>query len=384
MYSQKFLMNNNIPFSKPDIGDKERLALEKVLTSNKLSGGGEFTKKSEKIIKELIGSKKVLLTSSCTHALEISAILLDLKEGDEVIVPSYTFVSTALAFHMHGAKIRFADINEKDLNIDTHKLCNLVNTRTRAVVPINYGGISADYPKINHILKNTDIKIIEDNAHGIGASNDGNPLGSQGDISCLSFHASKNITSGEGGAICINNDEFLDRPEIIRDKGTNRAKFLLGEVEKYQWVDKGSNYLMSEINASMLYEQLKRLESINKNRKVIWHTYHDSLANISQERNIQIHKLNPESSSSYHIFYLIMPSSKMAIDLIKFMKSNNIDCTFHYQPLHSSPYMQLQGNKDECDVAERISKRIVRLPLYSGMKKEDTKRVIDCFHKFLD
>jgi dTDP-4-amino-4,6-dideoxygalactose transaminase len=377
-------MNKNIPFTKPDIGNKEKLAVEKALASNHLSGGGEFSSKSEELLKGLIGSKKVLLTSSCTHALEISAILLDLKEGDEVIVPSFTFVSTASAFLMHGAKIRFADIKEEDLNLDTHKLGNLVNDKTRAIVPINYGGVSADYAKIRNTIKNTDIKIIEDNAHGIGALNEGIPLGSQGDTSCLSFHVTKNITSGEGGAICINDHELLDRAEIIRDKGTNRNKFLLGEVDRYKWIDKGSNYLMSEINASMLYEQLKRLESINKNRAVIWHTYHDSLANISQEKNIQIHKLNPESSSSYHIFYLIMPSSKMAIDLITFMKSNNIDCTFHYQPLHSSPYMQLQGNKDECDVAERISQRIVRLPIYSRMKKKDTKRVIDCFIKFLD
>lgn len=376
-------MTKFIPFNRPDIGNKETDAIIKAISSNHIAGNGKFTKKSEEFIQRLIGSDKVLLTSSCTHALEISAILLDLKEGDEVIVPSYTFVSTALAFHMHGAKVRFADINEKDLNIDPQKLGHLINNKTRAIAPINYGGIAADYQKIRDVIKSTKIKIIEDNAHGIGGSFEGSPLGSFGDISCLSFHSTKNITSGEGGAICINDQEFVERAEFIRDKGTNRSMFLSGKVDKYRWIDKGSNYLMSEINASMLYEQLKRLKKINEKRKVIWHYYHKNLIDISKDKNIKICEINSSHSSSYHIFYLIMPTSKLATECIQFMKTNKIECTFHYQPLHSSPYMKSQGSTDECDVAEKISKRIVRLPIYSSMKEEDINIVIDSLIKFL-
>ena len=372
-----------IPFYRPHIGKEEIKSIKKVLNSGKLSGNGPFTKKVEKLIKSKINSKGVFLTTSCTHSLEMAAILLDLKENDEVIVPSFTFVSTALAFSMQGARIRFVDVKEENLNLDENLLKNLINKNTKAIVPMHYGGISCEMDKIIEIARNNEIKIVEDNAHGFLGKYKNKDLGSFGSFSSISFHETKNITCGEGGALCVNEEEYLERAEYIRDKGTNRSKFLLGKIDKYTWVDKGSNYLPSELNAAILYEQVKRSEEIHLKREKVWKHYFHHLEDWSKSRKIKLPKVNENIKPTYHIFYLLMPNEKLSNDLLSFLNTKNIKASFHYQPLHNSPFIKKNGsNFDSCPNAESISKRIVRLPIYYDMTLDEVNVVISSLKKF--
>ncbi len=379
-------MKNIIPFSQQARLGNNLQYVKKTFENSKASSDGFFSKKVEHLLnKKLHISGKTLLTTSCTHALEIAAIIINLKPGDEVIVPSYTFVSSALAFHMHGAKIVFADIKPNTLNIDETKLEKLITKKTKAIVAVHYAGISCEMNEIMKIGKKYNLYIIEDNAHGIFAEYKGRKLGSIGHMSTFSFHKTKNISCGEGGALVLNNPAFSDRAEIIREKGTNRLKFLKGEVDKYTWVDKGSSYIMSDILSAVLFYQLKFSNKIQFKRRSLWDSYHLNLKNWCNKNDI-IQPLVPSyCKQSYHMYYLLFPNHDLQTKFINYLSKLKIKVTTHYQPLHSSPFAKKISNykKDYCPVTTDISRRIVRLPLFYNMTDKQHLKVlndIDTFH----
>lgn len=372
-------MKKIIPFSKPARINNNLDYIKKIFENNHTSGDGPFSKKVEKLLlKKLNVSGKIFLTTSCTHALEIAAILLKLKPNDEVIVPSYTFVSTALAFYMHGAKIVFADIKSETLNIDETKLEKLITKKTRAIVAVHYAGIACEMKEIMRIGKKYNLSIIEDNAHGIFGEYYGKKLGSIGHLATQSFHETKNISCGEGGALIINNKKFYSRAEIIREKGTNRSRFVRGEVDKYTWVDKGSSYLLSDILSAVLLNQLKSSHKIQLRRKNIWHGYHKNLRDWCKKNNI-IQPLIPiYCKQSYHMYYLLLPNKKLKQKFINYLLKLNIKASSHYQPLHSSPFIKkkIGFTKDNCPITTDISQRIVRLPMFYNMSNSQCSKVI--------
>lgn len=372
-------MKNIIPFSKPAIINNNLNYIKKIFENNHTSGDGPFSKKVEKLLlKKLNVSGKIFLTTSCTHALEIAAILLKLKPNDEVIVPSYTFVSTALAFHMHGAKIVFADIKFETLNIDETKLEKLITKKTRAIVAVHYAGIACEMKEIMRIGKKYNLSIIEDNAHGIFGEYYGKKLGSIGHLATQSFHETKNISCGEGGALIINNKKFYTRAEIIREKGTNRSRFIRGEVDKYTWVDKGSSYLLSDILSAVLLNQLKSSHKIQLRRKNIWDGYHKNLRDWCEKNNIIQPMIPIYCKQSYHMYYLLLPNKKLKEKFINYLLKLNIKASSHYQPLHSSPFIKKKIGfiKDNCPITTDISQRIVRLPIFYNMSNSQCSKVI--------
>lgn len=375
----------NVPFSYPPICTDDLSNISSAINSGEIVGNGPFTQKAEILLKEQIDSRgEILLTSSCTHALEIAAILLDIQPGDEVIVPSYTFVSSALAFYMHGAKIIFADITEDTLNIDVTKLEDLVTNRTRAIVVVHYGGVACEMDELLMLSSKYDIHIIEDNAHGLYGKYRDKYLGSIGTIATQSFHGTKNISCGEGGALILNNPNFFERAHIIREKGTNRSNFLKGKIDKYTWVDKGSSYVISDILAAMLCSQLNFSDSIQFKRKQIWQTYNKELNGWAKNLSIVLPHIPSYCTQAYHMFYLLLPNITTRDKFIKFMASRNITVTSHYQPLHSSDFMQkITGDKqDYCPITSQISDRIVRLPLFFNMSDQQLEYVIENALKF--
>ncbi len=374
-----------IPFSKPAYLPKSLSNIKKGLSSGNINGNQVFTKKCEKLLeKEFRNSNsKVLLTTSCTHSLEMIAILLDIKKGDEIIVPSYTFVSSALAFHMQGAKIVFCDIRPDTLNIDEQKIENLITKKTKAIVIVHYAGVSCELDKIKKITKKNKIFLIEDNAHGLFAKYKGSPLGSFGDLSALSFHSTKNFSCGEGGALIINNPTFNIRAQKIREKGTNRKDFSDGKVKKYTWVDKGSSYVMSDLLASLLYSQLKSHRLIQQKRKKIWKLYYQGLKEWSKKNNFSLPFVPDECVQSYHMFYLISKNQKERNALINYLKKNKITATSHYLPLHKSPFIKkLYKDIYDCKNSDKLSQKIIRLPLFFDLDFSSVKYIINTIKKF--
>lgn len=372
-----------IPFNRPDAGKAELALIEESLANGHISGGGGFTRKAEKLLAQQLNvDGTVMLTTSCTHALEMAAILLDLQAGDEVIFPSYTFVSTALAFTQHGATPVFADIHGDTLNLDETKLESLITPRTRAIVPVHYAGIACDMEKIMAIAQQHRLIVIEDNAHGLYGKYKGQFLGTFGQMAVQSFHETKNITCGEGGALIINNNEFVKRAEIIRDKGTDRSRFYRGEVDKYTWVDSGSSYCLSDMLAAFLYAQLKRSERIQDNRCGVWHRYYTELKGIAEENNIRLPTVPSQCEQSYHMFYLIMPDLNYRNAFIDYLRSENIDAVFHYSSLHRSAMgKRLSKQHFDCPVADRISETLIRLPFFQ-MEAVMQNRVISVIKSF--
>ena len=369
-----------VPFSSPPKFSNDIKNISSAIEKGEIIGNGPYTKKAEALLKEHIQCDgEILLTTSCTHALEIAAILLDLSPGDEVIVPSYTFVSSALAFYMHGAKIVFADIREDTLNIDVSQLDGLVTERTRAIVVVHYGGIACEMDELINLSLKHDIHVIEDNAHGLYGKYRENTLGSIGSISTQSFHGTKNISCGEGGAVVLNNSDFIERAQIIREKGTNRTNYLNGKVDKYTWVDKGSSFVMSDILAAMLFSQLNSAESIQTKRKQIWETYNEELNNWSRNFNITLPHIPDYCSQAYHLFYMLFPNKLSRDSFIEHMAGKNITITSHYQPLHSSGFMQKTiGNKEDyCPITTKTSNTIARLPLFFNMSNKQLEYVIE-------
>jgi len=372
-----------IPFNRPCwVGDEASLITE-AFSNNSIAGDGAFGKKVQKKLEEQLGAKKVLLTTSCTHALEISAILLELKPDDEIIVPSYTFVSSALAFVMHGAKPIFADIRADTLNIDETKIEALITPKTRAIVLVHYAGVSCEMDTIINIAEKYELAIIEDNAHGLYGKYKGKFLGTFGTFATQSFHETKNITCGEGGALIINDASYIKRAEIIREKGTNRSCFFRGEIDKYTWVDKGSSYVLSDILAAFLYAQINKSDEIQEKRKAAWNYYYKNLKDWTIQNSVCLPNIPTYCEQSYHMFYLLMPSLAVRTNFIQFLKEHNILAVFHYLPLHKSNMGQKLSDKEcYCPITNNISDRLVRLPFFNDISIEELDIVITTIKKF--
>lgn len=366
-----------IVFNKPYYTGAETELITTAFASNSISGDGAFGKRTQMKLEQRLGVKKVLLTTSCTHALEMAAILLNLKQGDEVIVPSYTFVSTVLAFVMHGARPVFADIRPDTLNIDETKLEELITPNTKAIVIVHYAGVACEMDAIMAVTKNYDLALIEDNAHGLCGKYKGKFLGSFGDFSTLSFHETKNITCGEGGALLINDESHIQRAEIIREKGTDRSRFFRGEIDKYSWVDVGSSYVLSDILAAFLFAQLVELDQIQLLRKKVWDFYYMRLETWASDNEVSLPTIPSECEQAYHMFYLIMPSLESRSKFINYLRAKGISAVFHYLPLHSSKMGSFFLSDDaECPVSATVSSRLVRLPFFTGISRNELDEVV--------
>lgn len=365
-------------FNKPSVLGKEQQYIKEAIEDNqKLSGDGLFTKKCNSWFEENFKTTKALLTTSCTHALEMAAILIDIEAGDEIIMPSYTFVSTANAFVLRGAKIVFVDIRSDTMNIDENLIEEAITDKTKAIVPVHYAGVSCKMDKIMEIAKKYNLYIIEDAAQGVMSKYKGQALGTIGDFGCYSFHETKNYTMGEGGAILIQNDKFVERAEIIREKGTNRSKFFRGQVDKYSWVDIGSSYLPSELNAAYLYAQLEEADEVNEDRLNSWNFYYNGLKDLYKRGCIELPFIPDGCKHNAHMFYIKCKDLEERTKLIEYLKESGIMAVFHYIPLHSSEaglkYSRFNG-VDRYTTKE--SERLLRLPLYYGITEVDLEYII--------
>jgi len=371
-----------IGFNVPIFIDESIECIKEAINKRKICGDGEFTKKCSEWMEEKFNSPKILLTTSCTSALEMAAILLDIKPGDEVIMPSYTFVSTADAFVMVGAKVIFVD-NPKTMNIDENEIEKAITPKTKAIVVVHYAGISPDMDKIMEISKKYNLKVVEDAAQGFMAKYKEKYLGTIGDIGCYSFHETKNYSMGEGGAISINDPKLIERAEIIREKGTNRNKFFRGEIDKYTWVDYGSSYLPSELNCAYLYPQLKMAEKINEERLEAWNYYKENLQDLEEKGKITLQFVPDYSKHNAHMFYFKTRSLEERAKLIKYLKDNGVQAVFHYIPLHNSPAGKKFGKFNGEDKYTTLeSEKLIRLPMYYGITKADQDVVIKEIREF--
>ncbi len=371
-----------IPFTRPGLLAKGIANLGEAMASGKLSGDGPFCRRAEKLLEEALGTKRALVTTSCTHALEMSALLLDLQPGDEVIVPAFTFVSTVNAFVLRGARPIFADVRTDTLNLDETHLAALVTPRTRAIVPVHYAGVACELDEIGAIAKQCGAAVVEDNAHGLFGTYRGRPLGSIGALATQSFHDTKNFTCGEGGALLVNDPAFTERAEILREKGTNRSRFFRGQVDKYTWVDVGSSYVLSDLLGALLLGQLETREQIQANRGRIWKRYAAELAGWATERGYRLPIVPAHCEQSFHMFYLLLPPAARTA-FIDHLKARGVQAVFHYQALNTSPMGLMHGGKPGmCPVTERVSDELVRLPLYNDLTDDDQSKVIDAVRSF--
>ncbi len=372
-----------IPFSKPIRLDKSLEYVTNSLESGFMSGDGPFTKSCEAKLTSIFGATTKLV-SSATHALDMMGILANLNPGDEVICPSFTFVSTANAFVLRGANIKFADCDRHG-NIRLDEIVRLKSKKTKVVVTMNYGGTSPDYDPILEFCSTNNIILFEDAAQSIGAFYKNRPLGTFGDLACFSFHETKNINCGEGGALLINKKHFLERAEIIREKGTNRTQFLQGLVDKYSWVDVGSSFLMPEMAAAYLLPQIEDLTNITNKRAKNWHVYFSELSSVFQKADAEIIDVPAYNQSNYHIFGFLLPKNRLRSDFIKFMKSNSITTPFHYLSLHLSPFGREHfSSQQSLPMTERLSNQLVRLPIYYSLSEEEQSRVIESVKIFFE
>jgi dTDP-4-amino-4,6-dideoxygalactose transaminase len=374
-----------IPFNIPPYIGKEPLYLADVMSIRKLSGDGRYTDKCHQLLQAQTGAKKALLTTSCTHALEMAAILCDIQPGDEVIMPSYTFVSTANAFALRGATIVFVDIRPDTMNIDEKLIESAITNKTKAIVPVHYAGVGCEMDTIMDLSHKYNLSVIEDAAQGIGSTYKGKSLGTIGDIATFSFHETKNISCGEGGALLLNNDSYVLRAEIIREKGTNRSRFFRGEVDRYTWCDIGSSYLPSELNAAYLYAQLEATEQINKNRLDTWNYYYQSLKPITEKGDIEIAVIPPYVEHNAHMFWIKVKNLDERTKLLEFLKENGVYAVFHYIPLHSSEAGLKFGRFNGEDIyTAKESERLIRLPMYYGMAQKEKEKVADTVSSFFN
>jgi dTDP-4-amino-4,6-dideoxygalactose transaminase len=372
-----------IPFNRPFFSGKEFDFIQEAVASWQFSGDGAFTKKCHALLEKELGIPKALLTTSCTHALEMAALLVDIKPGDEVIVPSFTFSSTVNAFVLRGARPVFIDIRRDTLNLDETKLESLVTPCTNAIVVVHYAGVACEMDAIMQVALRHGVPVIEDNAHGLFGSYKGKYLGTFGSLAAQSFHETKNFICGEGGALLINDSQYIDRAEILREKGTNRSRFFRGEVDKYTWVDIGSSYLPSDILAAFLYAQLEAREIIQSKRRRIWKYYEENLRDWAAARGVQIPTVPSQCEQPYHMFYLVLPSLQARQAFITYLNTREISTVFHYLPLHLSPMgRQFGGKKGDCPVTEEVSDRLVRLPFYNDLTDADQARVVAALKDF--
>jgi len=374
---------NRIPFNRPAIVGKELYYISKAIHEGHSAGDGGFTKKCHTFLEQALGVPRVLLTTSCTHALELAALLLNIEPGDEVIVPSFTFVTTVNAFVLRGAQPVFIDVRPDTLNMDERRLQDLITTHTKAIVPVHYAGVGCDMDAICHIANQHGIPVVEDNAHGLFGKYRDQWLGTFGALATLSFHETKNIICGEGGALIINDPQYIERAEIVREQGTDRKKFFRGEVDKYTWVDLGSSYLPSDILAAFLYAQLEEKDRIQARRREIWEYYYERLQDWAQDCGVQLPFVPPHCEQPYHMFYLLLPSFEHRQALITHLRTRDISSVFHYVPLHLSKMgQQLGGELNDCPVTEDISNRLLRLPFFNDLTGTDLARVVDAVIEF--
>lgn len=372
-----------IPFNRPCFVGREQKYIAEAFLSGKISGDGMFTKKCHDFLEKNLGVRKAFLTTSCTHALEMAALLLNICPQDEVVLPSFTFVSTANAFVLRGAKPVFADIRPDTLNIDERKIAHLINRRTKAIFVVHYAGVGCEMDSILKTAKKHGLAVVEDNAHGLFGAYKKKNLGSFGAFATLSFHETKNITCGEGGALLINKPQYIERAEIIREKGTNRSQVFRGQADKYTWTDIGSSYLPSDILAACLWAQLEKRNQIQKSRQRIWNYYRKNLKDWAAAENVCLPYVPPYCAHPCHMFYLIMPSLRDRQALIERLKARSILAVFHYLPLHLSPMgRRFGGKKGDCPVAEDISGRILRLPFYNSLSRPEQDKVIETITGF--
>jgi dTDP-4-amino-4,6-dideoxygalactose transaminase len=367
-----------IPFNRADIVGKEWEYLHGALAGGHISGDGPYTRRVEAALEEELGAPRVLLTTSCTHALELAAILLDLRDGDEVVIPAFTFVSTPNAFVLRGAKPVFVDVRPDTLNLDEAQLEDVLTERTKAVVPVHYAGVGCEMDAIAAAAERHGAAIVEDNAHGLFGLYRGKPLGTFGAFAAQSFHETKNLTCGEGGALVVNDPQHADRAEIVREKGTNRKQFFLGHVDKYTWVDVGSSYVLSDLLAGFLAAQWEERERIQTARRAIWERYEEALGEWAGEVGAQLPTVPEHCEQSYHMFYVLMPSPEARAALIGHLRDHWILAVFHYLPLHLSDMGQAFGGRPgQCPVTEDVAARLVRLPFYTSLAEPDQARVIE-------
>ena len=372
-----------IPFNRPMMSDRGKAYLAEAIASGHFSGDGPFTRRCHALLESWLGVPRVLLTTSCTGALEMCALLLDLGPGDEVILPSFTFVSTANAFALRGAKLVFADIRPDTLNLDERQLPGLMTDRTRAIVPVHYAGVACEMDEIMAIANRHGVAVVEDNAHGLCGRYRGRLLGTIGALATQSFHETKNFTCGEGGALVIQEARYVERAEILREKGTNRSRFFRGEIDKYGWMDVGSSYLPSDLLAAVLLAQLEEREEIQRSRQSRWIGYQEALGKWAQEMGVTLPHVPDHVESSWHLFHLLLPSLKARQALIAHLKARGVHSVFHYQPLHLSPMgCSLGGSAGLCPVVEDIADRLLRLPLFNGMVEAEQHRVIEAVLSF--
>ncbi|HLZ52927.1 MAG TPA: dTDP-4-amino-4,6-dideoxygalactose transaminase [Verrucomicrobiae bacterium] len=375
--------NYPIPFNRSSLQGRELEHISRTLNIGQIAGDQTYSKKCQEFLEQMLGVPKAMVTTSCTHALEMCALLLDIQAGDEVIVPSFTFVSTANAFALRGARIVFADIRPDTLNLDERQLESLISSRTKAVVPVHYGGVGCELDAIGKIAAQHGVAVVEDNAHGLFGKYRGRWLGTFGRLATQSFHETKNITCGEGGALLINDPRLIERAEIIREKGTDRSRYFRGQVDKYSWVDIGSSYVMSDVLAAFLYAQLEVWQKIQAQRQRVWKYYDRHLRDWSLERGIGCPVVPADCEQSCHMYYLIMPSLEKRQALIAFLKSRGILAVFHYVPLHLSPIGRRMGGKSgSCPVSEQKSERLVRLPFYNSLTEAEQDQVIAAVKQF--
>lgn len=371
-----------IPFNRPPYVGMEQEYIKRALLSHKLSGDGEYTKKCSKWFESNFHVKRVLLTTSCTHATEMAVMLAGIGPGDEVIMPSFTFVSTADAVVLRGARPVFVDIRPDTMNIDERLIEDAISERTKAIIPVHYAGISCEMNQIMDIATRYRLYVIEDAAQGVMSSYKGRPLGTIGDFGCFSFHETKNVTMGEGGALLLKDVKFIEAAEIIREKGTNRSQFFRGEIDKYTWVEAGSSYLPSELNAAYLWAQLEQIEQITKDRMDSWTTYKEVLSTLVDQGKLEIPYVPDGCGHNAHIFYIKVKNLEERSRLLAYLKNKGISAVFHYVPLHTSPAGRKYGRFAGTDVfTTRESERLIRLPLYYGMG-EDVYAVADAIQAF--
>jgi dTDP-4-amino-4,6-dideoxygalactose transaminase len=372
-----------IPFNRPSISATERENVEEALRALHLSGDGQFTRRCSGILEQALGVPRVLLTTSCTHALEMSALLLDIEAGDEVIVPAFTFVSTVNAFVLRGARPVFADIRPDTLNLDERLLEALITPRTRAILVVHYAGVGCEMDTILDIARRAGVPVVEDNAHGLFGRYRGRELGTFGALATLSFHETKNFVCGEGGALVISDPSHVERAEIIREKGTDRSRFFRGMVDKYTWVDLGSSYLPSELLAALLAAQLERKDFIQSRRRHLWESYYAALTPWASEVGARLPIVPAHCEQAYHMFYVLMPTLQMRQDLIAHLKDRRITSVFHYLPLHLSAMgKRLGGRQGDCPITEQVSDRLLRLPFYTDMSNDELDQVTSAVLEF--
>jgi dTDP-4-amino-4,6-dideoxygalactose transaminase len=371
-----------IPFNRPTVAEAAYAYLRQAVAAGHLSGDGPFTCRCHDLLQRLLGAPRVLLTTSCTHALEMAALLLDVGPGDEVVVPSFTFVSTANAFALRGARPVFADVRPDTLNLDEARLDALITPRTKAVVVVHYAGVGCEMDAILRVAGRHGVPVVEDNAHGLFGAYAGRPLGTLGCLATLSFHETKNFSCGEGGALVINDPRFIERAEVLREKGTDRNRFFRGEVDRYTWRDLGSSYLPSDALAALLFAQLEQRERIQARRRELWERYAEGLRDWAGVE-VRLPAVPPECAQAYHLFYLLLPTPERRQALLEHLRGRGVHAIFHYLPLHLSAMGRRFGGRDgDCPVTEAVSDRLVRLPLFFDLGDDEQARVMEAARAF--